>query len=107
MGNAIEKTGRLLNAIAGQLPLADKTDLSPLISVGKDLDAICNQKDSPKALITQATRATSLTNNVIMGEIDFNEGVKKLGECIAKMLKSLNEIEAKTKISEKSGKKAQ
>jgi hypothetical protein len=44
----------LLNAVASQLPLADKTELSPLIAASNDIEKIIAEKDLPKAMLTQA-----------------------------------------------------
>lgn len=79
----------LINEIMANLPLVDKTDLSALINVVKGLDSIIDGKGSPKALVTQAKRASLLANHIIMAETDFDTGCKKLSECIVKIQRSI------------------
>ena len=80
----------LLNAIASIIPLADKTDLSGLTQILTKLETLAAETSLPPAMLTVANRAIELTNNIIMGETDFDTGCKKLGDCVAKMRKGID-----------------
>ena len=83
-----------LNGIAAQLPLLEKTDLSPLSLIADELAAIGKEGKIPPALKTQIERTTALIEHIIMGETGFPEGCRKLGESIAKMRKAVLKTEA-------------
>ncbi len=92
MNRPFEQCETLLNGIAAQLPLADKSDLSALAAVAAGLEALSAVAGIPPALATQASRALSLTQTIIMGETDFDAGCKKAGECIEKMQRSVRAL---------------
>jgi two-component system chemotaxis sensor kinase CheA len=90
MNDAVQQGETILNAIAAQVPLVDKADLSALVAIQTRLEALCGLAGAPKALVTQAKRACALANNIIMSETDFCTGCKKLFECIEKMQKAVS-----------------
>jgi two-component system chemotaxis sensor kinase CheA len=88
MNKSMAAVSAPLNRIISELPKIDKTDLSALATIIGELEKITGSAGIPKAMATQAGRAISLANNIIMCEIDFKTGCKKLSDCIAKMRKS-------------------
>jgi hypothetical protein len=56
------------------------------------METISGQEGLPKALKTLSLRTIDLVNNIIMAETDFDAGCKKLGDCVTKMRKGLEEI---------------
>jgi two-component system, chemotaxis family, sensor kinase CheA len=86
-------TEELLNVIAAQLPLIDKTDLSALMTIAGNLELLASTEGMPKAMATQAGRAAGLAQNIIMAETNFDSGCKKLSECIDKLQKSVREMD--------------
>ncbi len=76
-----------LNAIAADIPLLEKTNLAllnPILGVLSDLSA---KGALPPAFTTQIKRTVSLIENMILGNVDFVAGSKKLGTSIEKMLR--------------------
>jgi len=102
MGNVLKECETLLNHIASQLPLVEKSDLAPLAKITSDLELICAEKKAPKAFATQASRALALTQHIIMDETPFDEGCKKLSECIEKMAKGLKTTSSNAKNEDES-----
>jgi two-component system chemotaxis sensor kinase CheA len=82
----------LLNAAAAQVPLIDKSDLSPLTTISSILESVATAEGAPKAFSTQAGRAAALAQHIIMAETDFESGCKKLSDCIDKLQKSIREM---------------
>lgn len=91
MNNPFEQVEKILNEIASKVPLIDKSDLSPLMSIVSGLLALEAVRETPPALITQAKRASALAQNIILGETDFTSGCSKLGACIEKMQKAVSD----------------
>jgi two-component system, chemotaxis family, sensor kinase CheA len=87
---------KLLNEIAAQLPLLEKSDLAPLSRIMAALQSIPERYALQTAFSTLIDRTVALIQNIILSETDFTAGCKKLGESIAKMMK-----EAKKGVKEK------
>ena len=84
----------LLNSIAAQLPLIDKSDYAPLMTVMKGLEQLAAVAGIPKAMLTMAERADALAQKIVMGETDFKSGLKKLSDSIEKMMRGVDPSDA-------------
>jgi two-component system chemotaxis sensor kinase CheA len=83
---------KLLNAVAARLPLVESTNLSPLGQCLTDLQSLGQERWLPGALQTLIRRAAKLAEHIIMAETDFDAGLKKLGESVAKMLRGIGTL---------------
>jgi two-component system, chemotaxis family, sensor kinase CheA len=81
-----------LNAIASQLPLLEKGDLSPFSEILAAFEEIAATAAVQPAFRTLIGRTIALVNNIIMGEAAFEAGCKKLGESLTKMMKAAKEM---------------
>jgi two-component system chemotaxis sensor kinase CheA len=89
MSNKHHQNEAVVNRIAAQIPLVDKTDFSAIMAIMAGFEELSAETDTPKALVTQAKRGLALANHIIMAETDFDTGCKKLFACIEIMQKSL------------------
>jgi two-component system chemotaxis sensor kinase CheA len=87
----------ILNRIASQLPLLEKTDMQPLMGVMKDLESVQILSGLQPAFKTLISRTIALIKNIIMQDVAFETGCKKLGESIGKMRKEAEKAGAKEK----------
>lgn len=83
----LPEIGERLNRIAAQLPLLDKSDMAPFVRIADTLDSLLSEGISG-AFATLTRRTIALIENIVMHETPFEEGCKKLGESIAKMLRA-------------------
>jgi two-component system chemotaxis sensor kinase CheA len=77
----------ILNRIAAQLPLLEKTDMQPFMGMINDFESVQNLEGLQPAFKTLISRTIALIKNIIMQDVAFDAGCKKLGESISKMRK--------------------
>ncbi len=92
MSDAMQQADALLNGIAARIPMVEKSDLNALAAIMGDLEKLTLLVGLPKAFIETAKRATMLAELIIMGESEFDPGIKKLCSSIEKMQHSLSDI---------------
>lgn len=93
MSENSKKAAAALNRIAAQLPMVDRHDLAGLAAILSSLEEIQGFASLPKAFLGLAARSEKLVNLMIMGETDFNAGLKKLNESVLKMQHGLDDEE--------------
>ncbi len=93
-----------LNKAMSHLPLVDKQDLSVLASVMTDLEQAAEFPEAA-SIKAQLRKTCSLAETMILGETDFESGMKRLYQSISKMLESTEENE--TSVQEEAGSELQ
>ncbi len=76
-----------LNTVAAEILLLEKTNLALLNPILGVLTGLSEGGTLPPAFTTQIQRTVSLIEKMILGEVDFVAGSKKLGISIEKMLR--------------------
>ncbi|MBD3420482.1 MAG: chemotaxis protein CheA [Chitinivibrionales bacterium] len=92
MADKAATAGNLLNAIAAEIPLVEKTDLASLMSIMSQLEELAGTAGMPKAFKSTATRAARLCQHIIMDETPFESGLKKLTDSVTKMTRAHQEL---------------
>jgi two-component system chemotaxis sensor kinase CheA len=85
----------ILNRIAAQLPLLEKADMQPFMGMMKDLESVQTLEGLQPAFKTLISRTIALIKNIIMQDVAFDAGCKKLGESKSKMRKEAEKKDAK------------
>ena len=93
MSAARTNAEKALNAIAADIPLVDRQDLTVLTGILDKLEPLASQRGLPRAFKAMAARAAKLAEHVIMGETDFDAGVKKLAEQKFPFFKGIKETD--------------
>lgn len=86
----VARVNEQLNRAVSHLLSVDPTDLTGLTSTMSLLQGIADNGPGPKAFRNMASRGARLTEHIIMNETPFEQGCERLGECLEKMLRSIN-----------------
>ncbi|MBD3316634.1 MAG: hypothetical protein GF344_12665, partial [Chitinivibrionales bacterium] len=85
MTPTLEKAEALVNSIAAKIPLVEKTDLTVLAEIVQHLEELATLENLPRAFSGLAERTAKLVEHIILDEVSFEGGVKKLGQSLEKM----------------------
>ena len=85
--NHISENGvaAILNKITDQLPLIEKTDLRILTDILSELQNLCSVKSHSIQFTNLALRASKLVETILLNDVPFESGYKRLNEGILKM----------------------
>lgn len=75
----------ILSKITAQLPLIEKTDLTILTNILSELHNLCSVKSCSTQFTNLALRASKLVETIILNEVPFESGCKRLSEGISRM----------------------
>ncbi len=89
--NSHTQAQKLIEQAETNLPLVNKSDLTPITAVLTTLEELSQLSDLPDAFLTMAQRAAKLSNHIILQETDFDKGRKKLKASVKKMKKALHD----------------
>jgi two-component system chemotaxis sensor kinase CheA len=84
---------QLLNSILSSYPLVCKDDLSILSSVMDGLEKLSSISELPSAIKAITARAIELSNSMIFGDVDFERGLKVLGESLERLKKGIESLD--------------
>lgn len=75
----------ILNKITAQLPLIEKADLTILTNILSELLNLCSVKTCSIQFTNLALRASKLVETILLNDVPFESGCKRLSEGISKM----------------------
>ncbi len=75
----------ILSKIIAQLPLIEKTDLTILTNILSELQNLCSVKSYSMQFTNLALRASKLIETILLNDVPFESGCKRLSEGILKM----------------------
>lgn len=75
----------ILSKITAQLPLIEKTDLTILTNILSELLNLCSVKSYSMQFTNLALRASKLVETILLNDVPFESGCKRLSEGISRM----------------------